>query len=136
MFDRLEDILIAAKESIFRSKIKKALFFIVVFYFLASGCNRVMQYAWSEVVDEYLSPNGKYAAVVYYDSGGLLSNCKVFVRVKVKNLPFLSREIYYIEDRPNYDIEWINNNTVEINMEEVNIFFGHFDSRNHPEMYE
>ena len=132
MLDRLK----AAKENIFKSKIKKALLFVAVFCFLINGCNKIGQYACSEVVDEYTSPSGKYIAAVYYNSGGLLSNCKVFVRIKVKRLPFLSREIYYIEDRPDYVIEWIDNNTVEINREKINVLFERFDSRDHPEMYE
>ena len=136
MFDRLEDILIAAKENIFKSKIKKALFFVAVLYLLISGCNKVMQYAGCEIIGEYPSPNGQYIVTLYFDGGGIFMDTKVYGRVHMKHLTFLSREIYWARQFGGWEIEWLNNYTVEIDGQKIPIILGKFDSRNHPEMYE
>jgi len=80
----------------------------------------------SDVLSSKLSPNGMYTLTAYRQDAKPTVDYSVYANVRVTVLPFLSREIYWKYHEESCDIEWIDNHTVEINGNELNIFFDRY----------
>lgn len=84
-----------------------------------------------EFLSEYPSPNGDYTARAFLiDNGGATVRTAIHVEIDFGNKV---KTIYWSYDESTINLKWLNNNIVEINDHQLNIFKDIYNWKKDPE---
>lgn len=81
-----------------------------------------------EYISDITSPNGKYTVTAYLNNGGATTSYAVLGVLK-NNETNKEKNIYWQYKTEKANMEWINDNTIEINGRELNVEKDVYDYR-------
>lgn len=102
---------------------------ITVLFFIIIGNFSAAPSEGSELIGQYPSPDGKYIVDVYRHSGNLTVDFISYAIVRSEHFPLFSRQLYWAYHVDGCAVEWRDNNTVYINGNKLNIFYGSYRSK-------